>query len=600
MAKPPDITIEKVSLEPDTVPNDGKGSARVSAAVSPAAKGSSITQVLLDLTCLSEGEQLQLPLEPEGNRDDNGNAIYSAGIRVPLLTDPGVYELPLVATDSQGKSATGHARLGITYQRPRYGGDISSSEGRAALQKAGNTAMVPGNRVEVLTEGEHAFKKRMEMIKKAQKQINLQTYFISSSGWSGELLEAMLMKAGEGVEVNLIINMSTQIAVSPLTTLQLGLKSKRGEIEDNRQALTELSRDLPELEKLARENDKQKVNLILVDDKAILGQEPRPVQNGKRSRKWLEKMVRDRRELEKWDQARSPEWMYGFSGPGGLPSLPMLSYAVHEKILTVDADKAVVGGRNLEDKYFTYWIDKDVYLEGPVVKDIRKGFLQSFNLFAANQRRNLDITDLEGEQKTEPGKKEVCFVQSRPWLDQYYTMDFLVTAFQLARERILITSQYIVLPDSLLKDALLDAARRGVEVHVLMNSQETNQEVGYSTGYFLSLNYLEDLINAGIRVYEIKGPEKQARQKSYLHAKEFLIDGKWTIIGSFNLTIRSCYIESENLVGIPDPFITRIQEEVFWKRIEMDTTEITRDYLEQARQRSKARTAIARYLELLF
>jgi phosphatidylserine/phosphatidylglycerophosphate/cardiolipin synthase-like enzyme len=455
--------------------------------------------------------------------------------------------------------------------------------------------MVPGNRVEVLTEGEQAFKKRMEIIKAARRQINLQTYFISSSGWCGELMEAILEKAEEGVEVNLVINLSTQIAVSPLTTLQLGLKSNRGELEENPQKL----KDLPELEKLAGENVKQKINLVLVDDKAILGIDPRLSQKGKRSKKWLEKMVRDRRELEKTEESRSPEWLFGWSGPGGLPSLPMLSYAVHEKVLTVDSDKAILGGRNLEDKYFTYWIDKDVYLEGPVVKDIRQGFEQSFNLFAKNQRRNLPVTSLD-EEVSEKGKKEVCFVQSRPWLDQYYTMDFLVTAFQLARRRILICSQYIVLPDSLLKDALLDAARRGVQVHILMNSQETNQEVGYSAGYFLSLNYLEDLINAGIKIYEIKGSGNQSRQKSYLHAKEFLVDGELTIIGSFNLTIRSCYIESENLACIPDPLTTRVQEEVFWKRMEMDSTEITAAYLEQVKQRSKTRTAIARYLELLF
>ncbi len=593
MAKAPDIIIDRISFEPPVVPNDGNGVTRLSARVRSPAKDTSITEVSLDPLYLLESSPVIM--QPASS----GENIYTATLEVPILTDPGEYRLPITVVDSNGNTTTDFAPLLITYRCPFSNADISSSLAREALEKAGNTTIVAGNLVEVLTEGEHAFKKRLEMIKNAQRQINLQTYFISSGGLCGEILETMLEKAAQGVEVNLIINLSTQIAVSPLTTLQLGLKSNRGEVEDKAEDLKVLSRELPELEKLAREEGKQKINLMLVDDKAILGPDHRQNPESRRSRKWLEKMGLDRRELEKSPEIRSSEWMYGFSGPAGLPALPMLSYAVHEKVLTVDADKAVLGGRNLEDKYFTYWIDKDVYLEGPVVNHIRQGFVQSFNLFAANQKRSLAISSLE-EEVSERGKKEVCFVQSRPWLDQYYTMDFLVTAFQFAKERILICSQYIVLPDSLVKDALMDAASRGVEIHILMNSQETNQEVGYAAGYFLSLNYLDDLIRAGIKVYEINGPDKQTRQKSYLHAKEFLIDGKWTVIGSFNLTIRSCFIESETLACIPDQITTRIQEEVFWKRVEMDTTEITATYLEKAKQKSKARTAILRYLELLF
>ncbi len=594
MDKPPKIKIEKIWLDPVTVSNNGKGVTRLYARIRSADNGPALPSVYLEPAHLLDDSPL--PLTPCDGGDGTDLKTFSIKLEIPCLTDPGEYELPVRAKDRSGNISLAYTRLFITYERPDYDIALNSMEAQRALEKAGNTNMVYGNRVEVLTEGEQAFKKRMEIIKAARRQINLQTYFISSSGWCGELMEAILEKAEQGVEVNLIINLSTQIAVSPLTTLQLGLKSNRGELEEEN---PEKIKELPELEKLASEDVKQKINLVLVDDKAILGVDPRLNQKGKRSKKWLEKMVRDRRELEKTEQSRSPEWLFGWSGPGGLPSLPMLSYAVHEKVLTVDADKAILGGRNLEDKYFTYWIDKDVYLEGPVAKDIRQGFEQSFNLFARNQRRNLSINFLE-EEMSEKGKKKVCFVQSRPWLDQYYTMDFLVTAFQLARRRILICSQYIVLPNSLLKDALLDAARRGVEIHILMNSQETNQEVGYSAGYFLSLNYLDDLIKAGIKIYEIKGPGNQSRQKSYLHAKEFLIDGELTIVGSFNLTIRSCYIESENLACIPDPLITRVQEEVFWKRVEMDSTQITAAYLEQTRQRSKTRTAIARYLELLF
>ena len=67
-----------------------------------------------------------------------------------------------------------------------------------------------------------------------------------------------------------------------------------------------------------------------------------------------------------------------------------------------------------------------------------------------------------------------------------------------------------------------------------------------------------------------------------------------------NLTIRSCYIESENLVNIFDPALTAAQEKLFLSRLEHDATEITPSYLQRLQEQNKNKMEIARVVELLY
>jgi phosphatidylserine/phosphatidylglycerophosphate/cardiolipin synthase-like enzyme len=124
--------------------------------------------------------------------------------------------------------------------------------------------------------------------------------------------------------------------------------------------------------------------------------------------------------------------------------------------------------------------------------------------------------------------------------------------------------------------------------------------VGIAAGYFISLHYLEPLLAAGIRIFEIDGPVSEGQPLSYLHSKEFLVDGELAAIGSFNLSIRSCYIESENLVGVLDPEFTAAEEKLFLQLVRGRATEITPDYLDRQRRTFRSKISLARYLELLY
>jgi len=59
-------------------------------------------------------------------------------------------------------------------------------------------------------------------------------------------------------------------------------------------------------------------------------------------------------------------------------------YRNHRKLLAIDDKEAIVGGRNIADEYFDMrtdfnFIDKDVYIEGPVVASIMRTFDDYWN-----------------------------------------------------------------------------------------------------------------------------------------------------------------------------------------------------------------------------
>jgi len=608
VAKTDALILKNIRVRPEAVPNDGKGSVQMEALVFSTEEEARIESVSIDLSSLGGN-----PAEPMRFVKSEGIAgthegLYTITFQVPQLTDPGRHAIPLLANDSKGNSGRNLADLNVHYKRPAYRGSILSPSSRKALDQVSATHAVGGNRIEPLSSGSDAMDARLDLVRSAKRQINLQVYTMAMEGLCGRFLEAVLEKAAQGVEVNVLVNMNSQLAVSPFTLARVGLhrvgKELQGlsgrvdEMLEGRQGLGEILRDVQSIfQRVARGG--AGVNAILVGEDAILGVDRKSPARGERSRKWLERIERDYARLSQSETGLAAKMRIGVRRYTDLPSLPGLTYAVHEKMLVVDGARAIVGGRNLEDRYFTNWIDLDALIEGPVVRDIQESFLRNWDFFARNLGQEATPSRVFGH-RTGAGNRQARFVQSRPWLGEYHAMETVVTAIQLARKRILISSQYLVLPESLLLEALTEAARRGVEVRILTNSYLTGQEVGFSAGHSITLRYCGPLLDAGVRIYEMRGSEDEKAHQPYLHAKEFYIDGKCAAVGSFNLSMRSCFIESENLILVEDQEFVEACEEAFLDRLRKGATEMTERDLREQKEKFKAMMAVTDYLDLFF
>lgn len=112
-------------------------------------------------------------------------------------------------------------------------------------------------------------------------------------------------------------------------------------------------------------------------------------------------------------------------------------------------------------------------------------------------------------------------------------------SFINARKRLWISSSYFI-PDVRLRKVVIDRARHGVDVRILVPGNHTDAVPVQAAGR----SYYQELLEAGVRIYEY--------QAAMMHAKTIVIDSSWSIVGSANMDERSMEINEENVLGIAD------------------------------------------------
>jgi cardiolipin synthase A/B len=188
------------------------------------------------------------------------------------------------------------------------------------------------------------------------------------------------------------------------------------------------------------------------------------------------------------------------------------------------------------------WRDLQVRIEGPVVGDLQRAFLKHWEKWA---KESLDDKELFPQLKSE-GPHVVRAIEGSPGekgADPMYVA--LISAIENADVEVEIMNAYFV-PHPQLREALVGAARRGVDVKLILPGKSDNSLV-----FHAGRSYYEELLEAGVKIYE--------RQTRMLHAKSAVVDGVWSTVGSTNLDWRSLlYNEELNLVVLGPDFAVRM------------------------------------------
>ena len=119
------------------------------------------------------------------------------------------------------------------------------------------------------------------------------------------------------------------------------------------------------------------------------------------------------------------------------------------------------------------------------------------------------------------GKKIIMIMGSKGKKNLKPIKESYLSAIRYAQHSIYITNAYFI-PTAKVLRALLAAAKRGVDVRLLLPGKTDVPFVKYGSRYLYN-KYLKQ----GIRVFEY--------DKSVLHAKTAVIDGCWATVGSSNL-----------------------------------------------------------------
>ena len=143
----------------------------------------------------------------------------------------------------------------------------------------------------------------------------------------------------------------------------------------------------------------------------------------------------------------------------------------------------------------------------------------------------------------------VQIAASGPDSDWANIMEAIFCAFNLAKEKIYITTPYFIPNDSILT-AMTTASRSGVDVRLIIPYASDSW-----TAQYASDSYIEQCLESGIRVYRYK--------KGFVHAKTMLIDDIFSSIGTANLDYRSFALNFEINAMIYNKDINQQMGEIF-------------------------------------
>jgi cardiolipin synthase len=210
----------------------------------------------------------------------------------------------------------------------------------------------------------------------------------------------------------------------------------------------------------------------------------------------------------------------------------------HRKILVVDRRIAFTGGINISGVYASGsfgsgrrapaddlkkdgWRDTHIELHGPVVDDLLKLFDDAWS-----KQHCEGPAPARALPPPRPAGDEVMRVIAQdPQADRNEFYVEVLSAIGHAEEDAWLTFGYFV-PDPQTVEALKAAARRGVDVRILVPGQSDVWLTLYA-----GRSHYAGLLEAGVRIFE--------RQDAVLHAKTAVVDKVWSTVGSSNLDWRS-------------------------------------------------------------
>lgn len=285
-----------------------------------------------------------------------------------------------------------------------------------------------------------------------------------------------------------------------------------------------------------------------------------------------------------------------------------LNRRMHNKAWIADNVGAIIGGRNLGNKYFsgpseTTFADLDVLTLGPVTREISRSFDRYWNSEWA-----LPITAPEGADKdrvparlTEfanrieqikasaygvslkksdliadlfAGRRSTIWATAHAVVDpvskfdadkspevESYVLTEVAEQLRATRQSLLMVSPYFV-PGESGTNLLKSLVDRGVKVRVLTNSLSSTDVPLVHAGY---AKYRPALLKHGVTMYELKptaAPDIGTGRRetslapgseASLHAKAFVIDQRTVLIGSMNFDPRSAWYNSELGILVESP-----------------------------------------------
>lgn len=228
------------------------------------------------------------------------------------------------------------------------------------------------------------------------------------------------------------------------------------------------------------------------------------------------------------------------------PFIPILSKKFnnrdHRKITVIDGHTGFIGGINLADEYineivrFGHWKDSAVMLKGEAVWNLTVMFLAVWD-YLKNETTDFDAYRpyvYQTEKIADDG-----FVQpfgDIPLDDETVGETVYMNLINKAKKYVYITTPYLIIDNEMMQ-ALCMAAKSGVDVRIMTPFIPDKRYV-----HHLTRSHYPLLIESGVRIYEYT--------PGFIHAKNYVVDDEYAVVGTINMDYRSLYLHYECAVWL--------------------------------------------------
>ena len=241
------------------------------------------------------------------------------------------------------------------------------------------------------------------------------------------------------------------------------------------------------------------------------------------------------------------------------PFVPILSSRFntrdHRKICVIDGNVGFTGGINLADEYINayekhgHWKDTSILLKGEAVFNLTVMFLSMWDYLDGTTGK----TDYSRYYPTVWDENAKGYVQpfaDNPLDDEAVGETVYLNLINKAKRYVYITTPYLILSSEMIT-ALTSAAKCGVDVRIITPHIPDKWYV-----HAVSRSHYQTLIEAGVKIYEYT--------PGFIHAKTFVVDDDYAVVGTINLDYRSLYLHFECAVWMyQTPSVAQVRDDFF-------------------------------------
>lgn len=369
----------------------------------------------------------------------------------------------------------------------------------------------PGHNMQLLTEPSAIFNSLIDDINAAQRTVLMEFYIVYPKGQVLELIEALAAAARRGVECHLLADSVGSFSF---------FNSSAHRTLERAGVFVHQSLPVGLFKTLFKRSDLRNHRKIVVIDEYIgyIGSfnlvDPRFFKQNKNVGQWIDVAIRS-------------------------TSQQAISIATAmAKVVATD-----IGAENnenldaLNQRVNNY--TRKLYVMDPTINDLNSRVKVLSDHIDYHEQPDIGSTSIVIPKK--PIVKGVLaqLIPSAPQVTAHVIYNTLVTVIHRANKRIRITTPYFV-PDEALSGALTIAAKRGVEVTLIVPEKVDSFLVQHA-----SQAYYQELLEAGVNIALFTG--------GLLHTKTVVVDDDYCLFGTVNIDMRSFYLNMEVSLAIYTP-----------------------------------------------